>query len=76
MRRRSAARAPVVGVGLPLRGASGRLDPALRYFYFVFLSILLIDRANRDDERCARKYGEAWQEYRRLVPYRILPGVY
>ena len=32
--------------------------------------------ALRDDERCARKYGEAWDEYRRRVPYRMLPGVF
>jgi 7-dehydrocholesterol reductase len=48
----------------------------LPYFYFVFLTILLVDRANRDDQRCAKKYGATWDEYRRLVPYKILPGVY
>jgi 7-dehydrocholesterol reductase len=49
---------------------------ALPYFYFVFLFILLVDRAGRDDKRCEAKYGEAWSEYRRAVPYKILPGVY
>jgi 7-dehydrocholesterol reductase len=46
------------------------------YFYFVFLTILLVDRAGRDDARCAAKYGAAWDEYRRLVPYKIVPGIY
>lgn len=49
---------------------------ALPYFYFVFLTILLFDRASRDDVRCQAKYGETWEEYRRLVPYKIIPGVY
>ena len=43
------------------------------YLYFVFLAGLLTDRANRDDLRCEKKYGSAWQEYRRLVPYKIIP---
>lgn len=46
------------------------------YLYVAFLIVLLVHRARRDDSRCARKYGTAWDEYRRLVPYRILPGVY
>ncbi len=47
----------------------------LPWFYVVFLAILLTDRAFRDDERCARKYGTDWDEYRRVVPYKIVPGV-
>jgi 7-dehydrocholesterol reductase len=46
------------------------------YIYFIFLTILLFDRARRDDLRCARKYGDTWLEYRRQVPYRIIPGIY
>jgi 7-dehydrocholesterol reductase len=46
------------------------------YFYFMFLTILLVDRAGRDDKRCHAKYGAAWEEYRRLVPHKILPWVY
>lgn len=49
---------------------------ALPYFYVLFLAILLVDRAGRDDRRCALKYGLAWAEYRRRVPYKILPGIY
>ena len=47
-----------------------------RYFYFLFLLPLLVDRASRDDQRCSLKYGKAWDEYRRIVPYKIVPGVY
>ena len=50
-------------------------DDALPYFYVVFLSILLTDRAFRDDNRCAAKYGADWDEYRRRVRWKILPGV-
>lgn len=45
------------------------------YFYTIYLTILLTDRAFRDDDRCRKKYGEYWEEYCRLVPFKILPGV-
>jgi 7-dehydrocholesterol reductase len=51
----------------------GHLVP---YVYVIFLTILLVDRAHRDDRRCAKKYGVAWDEYRRRVPWRMLPGLY
>jgi 7-dehydrocholesterol reductase len=43
------------------------------YFYVVFLMILLFERAFRDDKRCGAKYGEYWQDYCQLVPYKIIP---
>ncbi|WCJ34379.1 Delta(14)-sterol reductase [Euphorbia peplus] len=46
------------------------------YFYPIYLLILLIWRERRDEARCAEKYREIWAEYRRLVPWRILPYVY
>jgi 7-dehydrocholesterol reductase len=45
------------------------------YFYVVYLTILLTDRAFRDDDRCRSKYGKYWDEYCVQVPYKILPGV-
>ncbi len=48
----------------------------LPYFYIIYMAILLINRCYRDEHRCLNKYGEAWKEYCRRVPYRILPGVY
>lgn len=45
------------------------------WFYVCFLAILLTDRAFRDDVRCARKYGIYWQDYCRLVPYKVVPFV-
>lgn len=43
------------------------------YFYVCFLVILLLDRAFRDDRRCARKYGQDWKKYCEIVPYKIIP---
>ncbi len=48
----------------------------LPWFYWVFLLILLTDRARRDEKKCAAKYGDAWVEYCRRVRWRILPWVY
>jgi 7-dehydrocholesterol reductase len=46
------------------------------YFYVLYLTILLTDRASRDDRRCRRKYGPCWDEYCRRVPWKIIPGLY
>jgi len=49
---------------------------ALPLFYSVFLTILLVHRAQRDEEKCLAKYGKQYQRYMELVPYHIVPGVY
>ncbi|PXF48944.1 7-dehydrocholesterol reductase [Gracilariopsis chorda] len=46
------------------------------YVYVLFLSVLLTDRAYRDEQRCAAKYGRYYEQYCTLVPYRMLPFVY
>ena len=46
------------------------------YFYVIYFTILLIHRDLRDDEACHRKYGNDWIKYKKLVPYRIFPGIY
>lgn len=48
----------------------------LPWFYFLFLTILLVHRTYRDDEKCGAKYGEHWVEYRRQVPRRLIPGLF
>ncbi|KAG2650821.1 hypothetical protein PVAP13_1NG168600 [Panicum virgatum] len=48
----------------------------LPYFYVIFLTILLFDRAKRDDDRCSSKYGKFWKMYCNKVPYRVIPGIY
>lgn len=46
------------------------------YFYFVFLSILLVHRCIRDEKRCRDKYGLQWTEYCKQVPYRLIPYIW
>ena len=48
----------------------------LPYFYVVFLTLLLTDRAFRDDSRCQSKYGKYWAEYCKSVPYKMVPYVF
>eukprot|EP00164_Ancoracysta_twista_P012314 GFYU01019304.1.p1 GENE.GFYU01019304.1~~GFYU01019304.1.p1 ORF type:complete len:493 (-),score=113.83 GFYU01019304.1:77-1555(-) len=50
-------------------------DVPLIYFYSVFLMLLFIDRAWRDDIRCRRKYGKYWDQYCEHVPYLLIPYV-
>ena len=45
------------------------------YFYTIYLTILLSDRAFRDDDRCRKKYGVYWEKYCAEVPYMIVPFV-
>ncbi|XP_030627330.1 delta(14)-sterol reductase LBR [Chanos chanos] len=46
------------------------------YFYLIYLICLLIHREKRDAHQCRKKYGSAWEEYCRVVRYRIFPGIY
>lgn len=48
----------------------------LVYFYAVYLTILLTHRAFRDDAKCRKKYGKHWEEYCKIVPYKIIPGLF
>ena len=45
------------------------------YFYTIYLTILLVDRSFRDDDRCKKKYGVYWEKYCAEVPYKIVPGI-
>ena len=48
----------------------------LPMIYCLFLTFLLVDRADRDSKKCHLKYGKYYDEYCQLVPYKILPGLY
>lgn len=48
----------------------------MTYFYVIYFAILLIHRDGRDDVKCHRKYGKDWDEYKKIVKYHIVPGVY
>ncbi|KAK3994702.1 ergosterol biosynthesis ERG4/ERG24 family-domain-containing protein [Cladorrhinum sp. PSN332] len=45
------------------------------WFYPVFFVTMIAHRAWRDIHRCREKYGEAWREYERQVPYLFIPYV-
>ncbi len=46
------------------------------WLYPLYYVVLLGTRERDDDRRCAEKYGTMWHEYRKRVPWRIVPGVY
>jgi hypothetical protein len=50
-------------------------DSIVPYYYAIYFAILLVHRSIRDDEMCAHKYGDDWNEYKRQVPYRFIPGI-
>ncbi len=45
----------------------------LPWFYVIFLTLLLVHRSYRDDQRCANKYGDYWKTYCEQVPNKIIP---
>lgn len=45
------------------------------YYYAIYFAILLMHRAERDDHQCKLKYGDDWDIYKRLVPYKFIPGI-
>ncbi|XP_046455407.1 7-dehydrocholesterol reductase-like isoform X1 [Daphnia pulex] len=46
------------------------------FLYFFFLIVLLVHRCYRDEDKCMDKYGPAWVEYCKRVPYRMIPYVF
>lgn len=48
----------------------------LPWLYPLYYVALLGPRQLDDDRRCAARYGASWDEYRKRVPYRIIPFIY
>ena len=46
------------------------------FMYLLYIIILLVHRIYRDEAKCSKKYGKYWKEYCKLVPYRLVKGVY
>lgn len=46
------------------------------YLVPLWLLLLLVHRAERDDRRCRAKYGALWEEYCRHARFRMFPFVY
>jgi delta14-sterol reductase len=42
----------------------------------LWLTVLLVHRAARDDRRCRIKYGKLWDEYCRAARFRMIPFLY
>lgn len=52
------------------------VENILPWTYAIFMTVLLIHRSRRDEERCSKKYGKDWDEYCKRVRWIIIPGVY
>lgn len=48
----------------------------LTYYYSLYFATLLLHRQSRDEHKCREKYQESWEEYKRNVPYKIVPYIY
>lgn len=57
-------------------GAITGFNSPFPWFYPIFFSLMIVHRARRDIERCHEKYGEAWEEYTRRVPWLFIPYVF
>lgn len=62
----------IMGVSWCLLCGFGSIVP---YFYAIYFLILLVHRSERDDHLCHVKYGDDWIKYKKIVPYRFIPGV-
>ncbi|KAF7367977.1 7-dehydrocholesterol reductase [Mycena sanguinolenta] len=56
--------------------ASCGTQNVLPYAYFIYMTVLLIHRSSRDEDRCSKKYGKDWDLYKAQVPYALIPGIY
>jgi delta14-sterol reductase len=45
------------------------------YFYAIYFAILLVHCSVRNDHMCCEKYGNDWDRYKMIVPYRFIPGI-
>ncbi|KAK5987018.1 Delta(24(24(1)))-sterol reductase [Cladobotryum mycophilum] len=50
-------------------------DSPFPWFYPIFFCVMIGHRTMRDVTRCRAKYGEAWKEYERRVPYLFIPDI-
>ena len=48
----------------------------LPYILAIQITLLLIHRAVRDNGRCAKRYGYAWEQYCSRVKYMILKPIF
>ncbi|KAH8803612.1 c-24(28) sterol reductase [Xylogone sp. PMI_703] len=46
------------------------------WFYPVFFCIMIVHRTRRDVMKCRRRYGDAWKQYEKEVPYLYIPYIF
>ncbi|MCY4143271.1 MAG: DUF1295 domain-containing protein [Gammaproteobacteria bacterium] len=63
-------------MALAMALAFGHFLNVWAWIYVVFIVGLFIHRQRTDDQFCAKKYGEAWAQYCKKTPKRIIPGIY
>lgn len=59
-----------------VQGAAKGWGMIFTYCYVVWFATLLIHRERRDDAACSEKYGDDWERYKKIVRWRIMPGIY
>ena len=64
----------LMATGLAL--SLGHFDVFWPWAYPLYYVLLLGTRERDDDRRCEQKYGPLWHEYKRRVPFRIIPKIY
>jgi Delta14-sterol reductase len=64
-----------IGVYIAFALTTGMRSP-YPYLLPLSLTLLLLQRAARDDKKCSAKYGELWQAYSARVRFRIFPYLY
>lgn len=52
------------------------ISPGMCFGFTAAVTLILMHRSSRDNEKCRRKYGKQWEEYCQRVPYKIIPFVY
>lgn len=65
-----------VALSLPSLLTLQRVHDAYAALYVVYYVALFVPRQIADDKMCAKKYGALWDEYERIVKYRIVPYVW
>lgn len=48
----------------------------LPWTYAIFMTVLLIHRSRRVEQRCSQKYGKYWDAYCKQVRWVLVPGLY
>jgi len=49
---------------------------ALPFLYLFYIIALLVHRTFRDEAKCKTKYGEYWEKYCNIVPFRIIKNIF